>query len=297
MFEFYLRYEYTFAATQLVLAMLGMGATLRLKEFAALLLQPRVFMLGCAVQLLVAPLLGLFLIELLGFTAGMAIAIALIVAIPGGTVSNIFTYFARGHVALSITITAVTTVACLLTTPLILTWLSGNQLPAGFHMPAQRIALEIGLTLLLPLAAGMLFLSACPRRAQGFASACIRASLLVIALIVIGSLGAGRLDLDAFGLVNLLVIAGLLLALMLGAAGSTRLAGMKRADRSAVELEVVVRNINLGLLINASLFPAASVNAELGNTVLFALLVYGGLQLVAGGLLIAGNRWVAVSPT
>ena len=72
--------------------------------------------------------------------------------------SNVFTFLGRGHVALSIALTGVTTVACLVTTPIVLGLLIAQHIPVEFTMPAGQVALEIALILLLPLTLGMLFL-------------------------------------------------------------------------------------------------------------------------------------------
>ena len=100
--------------------MLGMGATLTGKDFRDVLLEPRAVSFGTGIQLLLVPLTAFLFIQFPGVGTGVAVGIALIAAIPGGTTSNIFTYLARGNFALSICITAVTTLACLVSTPLIL---------------------------------------------------------------------------------------------------------------------------------------------------------------------------------
>ena len=73
-------------------------------------------------------------------------------------------------------------------------------------MPAGKIVNEIGFTLLLPLALGMLYLYLYPRAAVSVSKWCIRASLLGIVLIVIGSISAGRLNLAVFGMNNVMLV-------------------------------------------------------------------------------------------
>ncbi len=291
MFDFYVQQEYWFAATQLILAMAGMGATLTMRDFKDVMIEPKAVSVGLGIQLLVVPLTILFLIKALNLTGGVAVGFALIAAIPGGTVSNIFTHFAKGNVALSISITAITTLACLATTPLILDFLIAPYMPDNFVMPIAKIALEIGLYLLLPLFVGMIILKVFPRHANIFSQWCIRGSLFVIVLIVIGSLGAGRLDLKAFGIINISYVFLLALVLVMLTRPFGRLLSLSKPDSTAIELEVSVRSINLGLLIKASLFPAiAGDNDVLGNMVLFTLLLYGGFQLTAGAILIWWHR-------
>ena len=119
MIAWYIEYEYWVAAVQLILAMLGMGAGLKIADFQKVAMQPKAATLGLMMQLVVVPLIALGFIVLTNLPPGMVIGIAIVSSIPGGTVSNIFTFMARGNVPLSISITALTSVACLVTTPMI----------------------------------------------------------------------------------------------------------------------------------------------------------------------------------
>ena len=284
---FYVEYEYWFAVFQLVMAMFGMGATLSLRDFRDVVREPRSVSIGLAVQIVLVPLAAFVFLRALGVGDGVAIGLALIAAIPGGTTSNIFTFFARGNSALSISITGLTTLACLLTTPLILTLLISDSLPADFSMPTGQIVTEIGFTLLLPLGLGMLYLYLYPRTAVAVSKWCIRASLLGILLIVIGSIAAERLNLEVFGMGNVMLVVFFAVLLMTTGWLAPRLFGLSRADSTAIEFEVIVRNTNLGVLLKASLFPAsAGATAQLGDSVLFTLLLYGGLQLAVAPVMI-----------
>ncbi len=295
-FDLYLEYEFWFAATQLILAMLGMGATLTIKDFGEIAKEPKPFSIGMAIQVMLVPVVTFVYLQFFGMyhetlAVGVAVGLALCAAIPGGAVSNIFTHFAGGNIALSIAITAVTTIACLMTTPIILNFLITEHMPANFTMPAGKIALDIFLCMLLPLALGMVYLKLYPSTAARLSTFCIRASLFVILLIVIGSLGAGRLDLAAFGLTNILIV--LLFICVLTAFGwlIPRLMRLEQNDSTAIGMEVTVRSTNLGLLIKASIFPAIVGQPDpMGDTVLFTLLLYGGLMLIISGVLIKINR-------
>ncbi len=291
MAEFYVQHEYWFAASQLILAMLGMGATLTGRDFRDVVREPKAVSAGTAIQLVAVPLTAFLFLRLLGVEDGVAVGIALIAAIPGGTISNIFTFISRGNSALSISITAITTLACLVTSPLILSLLIAQYLPADFTMPRGKIVTEIALSLLLPLAIGMLYLHLYPRSAPTLSKWSIRGSLFIIVLIVIGSASAGRLDFQAFGVTNMILVTVFTIALALMAYLAPRAARLSRADITAIEYEVIVRNINLGILLKASIFPAAAAaTARLGDTVFFTLLLYGTLQLLIGAVLVAFYR-------
>lgn len=287
MFSFYLAHEYWFAAAQLTLAMLGMGASLTLKDFAGIVKNPRAFTIGMGLQLILVPLVAYLFILFSGALAGVLVGLALLAAIPGGTVSNIFTYMAKGNIVLSIAVTAITTIGCLVTTPIILNLLVSQHMPANFIMPVGRIAFEICIFLLIPLFCGMAIYAKLPKLAAKVSKLGIYGSIFVIALIVIGSAGAGRLDLSAFGTNNILIILIFALILLCLSAIVPQLLRLNAEDVTAIQIEVTVRNTNLGLLLNASLFPTGHA---LGGTVLMTLLLYGAVMLLLGGGLIAYKR-------
>lgn len=276
--EFYLRYEYWFAATQLALAMLGMGATLQIRDFMAVFGQPRALAYGLGIQVILVPLFAWAVIALALPSAGVAVGLALVAAIPGGTMSNVFTFLARGHVALSIALTAVTSFFCLVTTPIVLGLLISQHVPADFDMPAAKIAIEITLILMLPLVMGMVVLEVLPNAAGRFSKYCIRASIFVIVLIVIGASGAGRINFELFSDRDILIVLVFIAGLATFSWYAPRLLGLNSRDSTAVNIEVTFRNGNLGLLIKASLFPAVvGVPDPIGDMVLFTVLLYGGM--------------------
>lgn len=289
MFSFYLVHEYWFAAAQLSLAMLGMGATLTLKDFKGIIKTPRAFTVGMGLQLLLVPLVAFVFISLSGAAVGVLIGLALLAAIPGGTVSNIFTYMAKGNIVLSIAITAITTIGCIVTTPIVLDLLISQHMPTDFVMPVGRIAFEICLFLLVPLLIGMALYATLPKHAVTISKFGIYGSIFIIALIVIGSAGAGRLDLGAFGTSNVLIVLAFAVALLALSVIVPKTLRLPTKDRTAIQIEITVRNTNLGLLLNASLFP---VGHALGGTVLMTVLLYGAVMLLLGGGLIAYSRRV-----
>lgn len=289
--DIYLQYEYWFAASQLILAMLGMGATLTTDDFKSVVREPKAFSFGLLIQLALVPLIAFLFIKTAGLAGGVAVGIALVAAIPGGTTSNIFTYMAKGNIPLSISITGVTTLACLVTTPLILSLLITEYLPVDFTMPTGQIVIEIALTLLLPLFVGMAIFRLAPTNAQWISKLSIRLSLLLILLIIIGSVSAGRLDLDAFGSTNVWMVFIFIVVLAVISLLSAKLLKLSKEDKTAIQMEVVVRNINLGVLIKASMFPVvAGSSASIGDLVLFTILLYGAAQLLIAAAIIIVRR-------
>lgn len=292
---FYIQHEYWFSVFQLVTAMLGMGASLTPKDFRELLLEPKAVASGSAIQLLVVPLIAYLFITVFGLAGGIAVGLALIASVPGGSTSNIFTHFAGGNIALSVAITALTTLACLFTTPFILDFLISQYMPESFVMPKAHIMKEIALTLLLPLGLGMVYLRFMPNSAAIFAKWCIRISMLGLLMIIVGASMSGRLDLKMFGLTNLaLMVLFVIVMALVSHLVSARILGLPRRDAIAVDMEVVVRNINLGLMVKVLLFPAVIGQADvIGDMVLLSLLLYGGMQTFVALILITWHRYRA----
>lgn len=292
--DLYLRYEYQIAALQLAFAMLGIGATLRPSELLTVFRRPKAMTVGIALQLLAMPALAIVLVRVLPLTPGAALGIALLASVPGGTLSNLFTYYGRANVALSVSLTAITTVACLVTTPLLVRALVGETIGGTIDMPAGRIASEIAYCLLGPLAVGMAVGARLDESRERVASTCVRISFFMIFLMFVGSASAGRVDALAQGPAALLGLAAFAAAAQaLGLLGA-RLLGLARNDAVAIAMETTVRNTNLGLLLKASLFPVRpGVPDPVADGVLFAVLLYGGFALLAALPLARWNRRIA----
>jgi len=280
-FDWFPQYEYQLASTQLVLAMLGMGALLAPRDFVEVVRSPRALGIGLGIQLVVAPLIAFALGRALPIEAGVAAGLVLVAATPGGTMSNVVTYLGRGNIALSIALTAVATVGALVTTPLILRIFVGDFLPPGFEMPVARIAWEIGVTLLIPLSVGMLLGTRFPNWRAAVSQWSIRGSIAVLVLMIVASAGSGRVDPEALGVVGVVSIAALAGGCQLCAWIGSRAGGLGVPDRTAVVIEATIRNINLAVLVKASLFPAIAGRADpLAEGMFFTALMYGGIAFV-----------------
>lgn len=293
LFEAYPAYERALAAGQLMLAMLGMGALLAPRDFGLVLSKPRALLLGLGLQLALIPALASGFGRLLPVEAGIAAGLVLVASVPGGTMSNVFTYLGRGHIALSVSLTAVTTVGALLTTPALLRMWLGASVPE-FEMPVALVAREIALTLLLPLSLGMLFGAWQPRHREVFSRWCVRASLFFIALIALGAGGSGRLDPRSFGLWGLLGQLLFCVGVQALAWLACRAAGLAPAERLALVVEATVRNTNLAVLVKALLFPAVAGQVDpIGDGMLFVAVLYGGFQLLVVTPIVVVSRRAA----
>src|SRR5262245_10314227 len=97
------------------MALFGMGATLSVAQFAEVFRTPKSFALGLTVQWLYVPALAIAFTYAFDLSAGWAVGLCLVAAVPGGAFSNLLTFFSRGNIALSIAVCAITTATCIFT--------------------------------------------------------------------------------------------------------------------------------------------------------------------------------------
>ncbi len=279
----YPAFEYYISAALLICAMFGMGTTLRPPDFLGVARTPHAVVLIFVMQVLATPLLAIALANGLSVPREIAVGLLLTAALPGGLFSNLLTYIGRGNVALSVAATAVSTFACIGTTTFVLKTFGSTRLPDDFSMPVTYILSDIGLYSLLPLTAGMVLRRFRPSHHALVSKYCIRASMLLLGLLILGALTAGRIQISAYGwraplAIILLQIFSIWLCLV-----PATLLRLSLPDTFTVCIEVVVRNAHLGVLLKAVLFPSGQADV-IGDGVLYVVLFYGFASLVIGGI-------------
>lgn len=130
----------------------GMGTTLSAKDFTRVFTMPWPVFMGIFLQFTVMPILGYSIAMLMGFEREVAAGVILIGSVSGGVASNLITYLARGNVALSVTMTACSTLVSPVMTPFLMRVLAGKLVPVDF------LAMMFSITnmIIVPIAAGLL---------------------------------------------------------------------------------------------------------------------------------------------
>jgi solute carrier family 10 (sodium/bile acid cotransporter), member 2 len=142
--------------------MLGMGASLTFRDFLIAFRKPKGVLVGLLCQYGIMPFLGYALAMLLGLPPALAVGLILMGCMPGGTTSNIFTYFSKGALALSIMMTSVSTLAAVVLVPLLIQFYSGlADISSEFVIPAGNVA-QVLVVLLVPTVLGMVLRKANP---------------------------------------------------------------------------------------------------------------------------------------
>ena len=146
------------APIALALIMLGLGLGLTIQDFTRVLKTPKDFLVGFVSQLIILPIVAFALIKVLGTSPEIALGVMIIAAAPGGITSNVLTKFAKGDVALSVSLTAVISIISIITVPLIV-FTSADLLGISFadqNINMTGTALKMALVVAVPVILGMI---------------------------------------------------------------------------------------------------------------------------------------------
>lgn len=282
MLEVYARYEYLLASAQVLLVMLGMGATLTLRDFAAVVRKPASLLLGCVSQFAVCPLMAIIVQQLWGLEPGIAVGLILVSAMPGGPIANLFTFVGRGNVALSIALTAIGAIGSIVTVPLLLHLLAARYVGSNIVIPIDAIVREVFVFLLIPIHVGMLIAKLAPAHSKLFSVICVRTGVAILVAMIVGSTGSGQIRPGDYGWnVPIAIIVTCLLAQNINVV-AFKLLKRPPEDEFATTVAVTIRNVNIALLLKARLFPAAVKSSDpIADGILFVILFYGATSLIA----------------
>ena len=148
----------TIAPIALALIMLSLGLGLTIQDFTRVIKQPKDFLLGLVCQMFLLPIIAFLLIKVLNTPIELALGVMIIAAAPGGVTSNVLTKFAKGDVALSISLTAVISLVSIISVPLIV-FTSADLLNITYmskEISMISIAFKMFFVVTLPVIIGML---------------------------------------------------------------------------------------------------------------------------------------------
>lgn len=267
----------------LFIIMLGMGLTLALRDFRNVVVYPRATIMGAIAQILLLPLVAVVIVWLLALPGPIAVGLVIIAACPGGTTSNLFTFLARGNVALSIVLTVLASLITILTLPLFtnLAMRAYMDTSEQISLPVLRTIATLVVIILIPVSLGMWIRVIAPglaRRCEGFVSLF---GMLVLAALIVAIVLQVR---DEFW--TLLQSAGLAAAALnisgiaLGMAGG-RIAGLPPKDALTVAIELGIKNGTLGLLVTLTLLNSSEMSVP--SAVYSLIMFLFGLGLIAFG--------------
>lgn len=229
----------------LAFIMFCMGLSLTLEDFKRVLLMPQLIVAGTLMQFLFMPLLAWLISQWLALDPYLLVGMVLVGACPGGTASNVICYLAKANVALSISLTAVSTVLAVVLTPL-LSWLYANS---SVDVPTWAMLKNIMWLVFIPVTAGLLinqFLHRKVKQVQGVLPVLSVVAIIFIIAIVVG-LNQQRFA-DISSVLVLAVVLHNLCGLVMGYSAS-RLLGYTERDCRTLAIEVGMQNSGLAVAL------------------------------------------------
>lgn len=243
----------------LAIVMFAIALDLKSSDFREVSRRPKSFLAGIFSQLVALPALTFVLVLVLEPRPSIALGLILVAACPGGNISNFLTHRAKGNLALSVSMTAVSTLACPILTPLNIAFWGSLYGPTREILRATEIdplsvVYTVALLLVLPMALGMMLNARRPDVAARIRRPLQIVSMLIFIGFVVAALAANwTFFLGYVGQVALLVVLHNGLALATGFVVAT-LAGTGDADRRAITIETGIQNSGLGLILVFAFF-------------------------------------------
>lgn len=238
--------------------MFGMGLTLSPRDFQVVLSRPKDILIGCLAQFTVMPLLAFALSRAFALPEELALGVILVGCCPGGTASNVITYLAKGDLALSVGMTAASTLLAPLLTPLLVWLMAGTMV----NVDTWGMLLSILYVVIAPILIGLLcqhFLPQLTKRVTPYLPAFSSLAIAFVVGIVVAH-NAGRLMLGGM-MVVLVVVLHNLLGLCLGFLAG-RLLKLTKPKCVALSIEVGMQNSGLAsslAVLHFAAYPLATV--------------------------------------
>ncbi|WP_166266637.1 bile acid:sodium symporter family protein [Marinobacter caseinilyticus] len=275
----------------LFLIMLGMGLSLVPDDFRRVVSYPKAVAIGLTCQLLLLPLIGFGLANVMPLSPELAVGVMLLAVCPGGTTSNLYAHIGRGDVALSVTLTAVASVVTVFTIPFII-----NGSLVYFLGESERITLPVAKTMaslvvltVVPITIGMVIRRFKPGLATAVEHRVKYFAVIFLALLIAFLVYQQR---DTF--VDSVISAGpvalfLNMSTMLIGYYSARLFALNRPQSISITLEVGLQNSGLAMVLALGMLNNYAMS--------LAPAIYTGVMFITAGILVyaLGHRGVAQS--
>ncbi len=238
----------------LALVMFGMGLTLHLSDFGNVLQMPRLVMVGVTLQYTIMPLTAVALSHVMGLDPVLTAGMVLVGTCPGGTASNVICYLARGNVALSISLTAISTFLAVLLTPALTALLVSKHI----NVPASDMLVSIFFMVIIPVSLGVLLNHLAGKIIKPvtavFPLVPVITILFIIAIIVaLNAHLVGKIGFTVMTAVILHNSAGLVLGYY-----TSRLLGYSPTECRTLAIEVGMQNSGLAVALAIKYFTATA---------------------------------------
>ena len=270
-----------FLPLALFIIMLGMGLSLVIDDFKRVFQFPKAAAIGLINQLIMLPFIGYVLATYSGLPPELAVGLMILAACPGGVTSNLISHLAKGDTALSISLTAISSIVSIITIPLIINFAIDHFMGGGLitKPPTKQIVLSIVAITVLPVSIGMLIRS----KKEAFALRMdkpvrIFSAVFLLIIIVAAIIKEKQVLIDYFGQVWMAAL-GLNVATMLLGFLSAKLLRLSLPQSITISIESGIQNGTLALVIVTTFLE----NSQMSITpAIYSLLMFG-----TGGIMVA----------
>ena len=260
-------------ALAFIMFVLGLGLTGA--DFLRVIKQPKDFFVGAISQIILLPVIAFILVKIWPISPELAVGVMIIAAAPGGVTSNILTSFAKGDVALSISLTAIISLLSVITVPFIIVTSLGLLGTENMPQDISLIGMAINMFLIVtvPVIIGMLFRKIASNTAIKFELIAKKISVVLFVIVLLGAILAEKDNIVSYfadaGLITLV----LNVVMMLVAFYVAQLLGTGIAQKKCIAIECGLQNGTLAIFIGTTLFgggafviPAATYSLIMFST-------------------------------
>ena len=240
----------------LAFIMFSLGLGLTGKDFLRVAKQPRDFFVGAFSQIIILPIIAFIIIKIWPISPELAIGVMIIAAAPGGVTSNILTSFARGDVALSISLTAIISLLSVITVPFIIltsVMLIENS-DLDLNISLTNMAFSMFLIVTVPVVIGMIFRKFATSYAVKFESIAKKISILLFIIVLIGAILAEKDNIVSYFAQAGLITLVLNVVMMVVAYYLARFFASGPQQKKCITIECGLQNGTLAIFVATSIF-------------------------------------------
>ena len=273
----------------LAFIMFSLGIGLSLENFKSVIVKPKDFIIGVISQVIILPIIALILIFLFPIPTELKVGLILLAAAPGGVTTNVITKFAKGDVALSISLTAVISLLCFITIPLIfsLTYpiITGEILP--FEYSIGSIIIQIFLITTVPVILGMIFKSIFPNFFSRTENFFVKLSFILFVFVLFMAIYQELPNIVEYFAASGLITLILNITILIIAYFLCNIFRINAPQKKTILIETGLQNGTLAIVVTSLIFSEGIYLVPIAT---YALIMYAVILLYIIGLKIFNNN-------
>ncbi len=279
-----------FLPFSLAVIMFGMGLSLRLEDFKRILIYPKAVGIGLLNQLILLPVVAFGIAKAFQLPPELAVGLMILAVCPGGATSNLITHLAKGDAALSITLTAFSSVITVFSIPFLVNFSIGYFIPGGEAQQLEVVGTVVSVLFitLIPVALGMITLAKAPALAQKWDQPFRKISTVFFVIIVLAAILKERENLVQYFIEAGPAALALNLSTLAISFAMAKWTGLPFRQGLTIAIESGIQNGTLGITIAATLLVNSVMSIP---SAIYSLLMFGTAALV----ILWGNKVASAS--